>query len=118
MDEKIAGCAGPALALHSKDASAPGPAQASSATGNEDGGASATSSVPETVTKMAEQARDVAGRMASSVSEAADNASQSISEQGGRAADQVTEFVREQPILTLLATGAVCLVLGMLIGRR
>jgi len=120
MDEKMAGAAGSALAAHSKDASAPGrPTQASSATGNDGRRAGGgDGSVSETVSKVSEQARDAAGRMASSVSEAASAASQRLSEQGGRAADQLAEFVREQPILALVATGAVCLLLGVLLGRR
>jgi ElaB/YqjD/DUF883 family membrane-anchored ribosome-binding protein len=118
MNEKIDGGAGPALAAHSKDASAPGPTQASSATGWQERGMAAADSVSETVNKVSAQARDAAQRVASSVSEAAGTASPRLSEQGSRTADQGAELVRERPLLALVATGAVCMLLGVLLGRR
>ena len=115
MDEKTPGSAGPALAAHSKDASTPGPTQASSATGNQDW--PAAGGVSETVNRVSGQAREAAERLATSASEAASTATRQLSEQGGRAADQVAEFVREQPLTALLATGAVCFALGVLVAR-
>lgn len=94
-ENQTAGTAGPALAAHSKDSSAPGPTPASSATANKDrsGDFSETAS------------RSPAVR-------------QSISEQGGRAADQVAEFIREQPLVALAIMGAACLTLGFLLARH
>ena len=57
-------------------------------------------------------------RAASTVSDAAGSAGQRLSGQSSRAADQAADFVREQPIVALLATGAICLVLGLLLARR
>ena len=115
MNDKTEGGAGPIVAAHSKDGSAPGPAPASSATGNEDRDAGG---VAETVSGLPGQVRNTAGRAASSVSDAVGSASKSLSEQGARVADEVANLVREQPIVALLATGAACLVLGVLLGRR
>jgi len=116
MDEnQTVGGSGPALAAHSKDASAPGPTPASSATGSD---AAPSSSVRETVSGLTGQAREAAGRLGSSVSDAAGRARQSLSEQGNRAADQGSALVREQPFIALALTGAVCLVIGILLGRR
>src|SRR5438093_1180494 len=99
MDEnQVKGGSGPALAAHSKDASAPGVTSASSATGNAAGGSSNAS---ETVTSLSGQAREAAGRMGASVSDAAGRARQSLSEQGSRAADQGSALVREQPFVAL-----------------
>jgi ElaB/YqjD/DUF883 family membrane-anchored ribosome-binding protein len=91
MDEKVETGAGPALAAHSKDGSAIGQTSASSTTGNRAG--VGENSAAETVSRLSEQASQ-------------------------RASDQVTDFVREQPVLALVAAGAVCFVLGLLIGRR
>lgn len=109
MEEKIETGAGPALAAHSKDGSAIGQTSASSMTSNRAG--VGENSATETVSRLSEQARDATGRATASASEAIIGASQ-------RASDQVTDFVREQPGLALVATGAVCFVLGLLIGRR
>ena len=120
MDEKqIEGGAGPALAAHSKDGSAPGPTSASSATGNtNEKSDSATPDVSDTVNRLSGQARDAASRVASSVADAADSAGKRLSEQSGRAAEQTAEFVREQPVIALVVTGTVCLLLGLLLGQR
>ncbi len=116
MDEnQIKGGSGPALAAHSKDASVPGATSASSATGND---ASGSSSASEAVTHLSGQAREAAGRMGASVSDAAGRARQTLSEQGSRAADQGSALVREQPFVALAVTGVVCLVIGILLGRR
>jgi ElaB/YqjD/DUF883 family membrane-anchored ribosome-binding protein len=109
MDEKVETGAGPALAAHSKDGSAVGQTSASGTTGNRAG--VGENSASETVGRLSEQARDAAGRATASASEAISGASQ-------RASDQITRFVLEQPALALIATAAVCFVLGVLIGRR
>ncbi len=117
-DKQIEGGAGPALAAHSKDASVPGGNPASSATGHDDKRpGAAASDVSDTVSRVAGQARDAAGKVAASVSNAAGQVRDQVSGQGG-ATDQVAEFVREKPIAALLATGAVGLILGMLLTRR
>ena len=116
MDEnQIKGGSGPALAAHSKDASAPGLTPASSATGDDAGGSSSAS---ETVTSLSGQAREAAGRMGASVSDAAGRVRQTLSEQGTRAADQGSALVHEQPFVAMAVTGMVCLLVGILIGRR
>ena len=116
MDEnQVKGGSGPALAAHSKDASAPGTTSASSATGND---ARGSSSARETVSSVSGQAREAAGRMGASVSDAAGRAGQTLSEQGSRAADQSAALVREQPFMALALTGAACLIIGILLGRR
>jgi ElaB/YqjD/DUF883 family membrane-anchored ribosome-binding protein len=56
--------------------------------------------------------------MGASVSDAAGWARQNLSEQGSRAADQGSALVREQPFVTLALTGVVCLIIGILLGRR
>jgi ElaB/YqjD/DUF883 family membrane-anchored ribosome-binding protein len=114
MNEQIEGGAGPAVASHSKDASVEGPTPASSITGK-----SAPASGPsETVSGLAGQVRGAVGEAASSVSEATGAAREAVSRQTARAADQATEFVREQPLIALIATGAICFMLGMLLSRR
>jgi ElaB/YqjD/DUF883 family membrane-anchored ribosome-binding protein len=114
-EDQIPGGAGPALAAHSKDGSAHRPTPMSSATGTQDGRADP---VPKTASRLSEQAREAAGRITSSVYDGAGAAHQSLSGQGGRAVDQAAEFVREQPVVALAVTGAICLVLGLLLGRR
>jgi ElaB/YqjD/DUF883 family membrane-anchored ribosome-binding protein len=64
------------------------------------------------------RARDAAGQMGSSVSAAARSASQRLAGQGGRAVDQTGAFVRAQPVLAIAITGLVCLLVGVLLGRR
>jgi len=56
--------------------------------------------------------------MGASVSDAAGRARQTLSAQGGRVADQGSAFVREQPFVALALTGAACLIIGILLGRR
>jgi ElaB/YqjD/DUF883 family membrane-anchored ribosome-binding protein len=114
-ENQFEGGSGPALAAHSKDASAPGPTSASSATGDDTSGSSSAS---EVVSKLSGQAREAASRVGASVSDAAGRARQTLSEQSSRAADQGLALVREQPLLALALTGAVCLVIGILLGRR
>jgi ElaB/YqjD/DUF883 family membrane-anchored ribosome-binding protein len=119
MSENVKGGAGPAVAAHSKDASATGSTPASSATGAANRGAvDSAPGTSEAVRELSQQARDAAGRAASSVSDAADSASQLLSGQGARVAHQAASFVREQPLVALVSTGAICLVLGILLGRR
>lgn len=115
MDEnQISGGAGPALAAHSKDASAPGQTPAASATGNQ-GEAGRYS---DTVRGLADRARDGVERVKASGRDAAGSAREALSGQGGRAVEQAEEFVREQPLAALAITGAICLALGVLLGRR
>ena len=109
------GGSGPALAAHSKDASTPGPTSASSASGNEPSGSSGAG---ETASRLSGHAREAASQMNASVSDAAGRARQGLSEQGNRAADQGSALMREQPFVALALTGVVCLMIGILIGRR
>jgi ElaB/YqjD/DUF883 family membrane-anchored ribosome-binding protein len=116
MDEKqLPGSAGPALAAHSKDGSAPGPTRASTATGEDGGGTSADT---DTVSKISGQAREAAGRAASSISETVSSVRQNISGQGGQSVDQISAFVRDQPIAALAITGVLGLLMGVLLSRR
>ena len=106
--------AGPAIAAHSKDGSAPGQTPASSATGNkgETGGMSASAS------GLSDKTREGLQRLKTSVGDTTERARATLSGQSGRAADQAAEFVREQPLVALAVAGAVCLALGWLLGRR
>ena len=113
--EQTEGGAGPAIAAHSKDASTPGAIPTSSTTESDTG---RPSSVAETISGVAGQAREAAGRLGASASDAAATAKQSLADRSGRAADQTATFVREQPIVALAVTGAVCLAIGILLGRR
>jgi ElaB/YqjD/DUF883 family membrane-anchored ribosome-binding protein len=67
---------------------------------------------------MAQQARDAASNAASAAYSSAAQAQDVISKRGGQAADQVSQFVREQPVLALMMTGVFCVTLGLLLGRR
>jgi len=99
MSEKqIDGGAGPALAAHSKDASVPSHDPKSSMTGGKPHAASA-SGLTGAVTNVASQARD------------------RFTAPGG-GAEQVGDYVRENPITALLATGLAGLILGGIIARR
>ncbi len=116
MDEnQMPGGAGPALAAHSKDGSAPGPTSASSATGDHGDRAGG---VADTVSRLPGQAREAAGRASSSISGAAGSARQTVSDQGGQAVDQVSTFVRDQPLAALAITGMIGLALGVMLARR
>ena len=115
MDEtETSSGAGPAIAAHSKDGSAPGLTPASSATGNKGdvGGMS------ESANGRSDNTRENAERMKASIHDVAGNSREAFLGQGGHAADQAAEFVREQPLVALAVAGAVCLVLGWLLGRR
>lgn len=115
MDQIESG-AGPALAAHSKDGSAKGPNPASSATAAPQTGFA--EGAADTVGRISGQARDAARRAAASVGEAASSTRQRFSDQGGRAIDEAADFVRDQPVIALAATGALCFVLGLVLGRR
>ena len=114
---QIEGGAGPALAAHSKDAATPSSTSAATMTGNE--GllqSSATASPTDTVTRLSGQARE-------SVSQAAGVASKAIGQARERllpvgASDQVAEFIRDRPAAALLGSGAVGLIIGILLRRR
>lgn len=41
-----------------------------------------------------------------------------VSERAGQGIEQATQFVRDQPAFTLVLTGFLCLMLGILLGRR
>jgi ElaB/YqjD/DUF883 family membrane-anchored ribosome-binding protein len=99
------GGAGPALAAHSKDGSARGQTTASEATGSPSRGP---------VDTAAEQARDSISNAAASAYNAAGQARDMLSERAGQAG----QFVREQPVFMLVVTGLLCLMLGLLLGRR
>ena len=114
--EQTEGGAGPAIAAHSKDASTPGATPASST--REESDPEQPSSASDTISGVAGQAREAAARLGASVTEAAATASQSLADRGGRAADQTATFVREQPVVALAVTAAVCLAIGILLGRR
>lgn len=109
MDEnKVEGGAGAALAAHSKDASAPGATPASSATGNDQ---EAPGTIFETASRLA-------GQVGSSISDMAGTGRKDLPDMSGRVADQAAEFVRERPFAALVITGVVCLMMGVLLGRR
>ncbi|WP_158745665.1 DUF883 C-terminal domain-containing protein [Acidisphaera sp. L21] len=117
MDEKsIKGGAGPALAAHSKDASAPGINPASSAT-DENRPKSATDGMSATVDRIAGQARDAAGKAAISISTHADEAQEKLAQQDVTP-EQARDFVRGKPLTALLAALGVGMVLGLLTPRR
>ncbi len=103
------GGAGPALAAHSKDGSARGQTAASETIGSPGRGS---------VETTAEQAGDSVRNAASSAYNAAGQARDMLSERGGQTASQVGQFVREQPVFMLVVTGLLCLMLGVLLGRR
>jgi ElaB/YqjD/DUF883 family membrane-anchored ribosome-binding protein len=102
------GGSGAALAAHSKDASVRGQTPASQTAGTPGSGS---------VDTLASQARATTSDETSSAYTAAGQA-RDMSERGGQAADQVGQFVREQPVFTLVVTGLLCLILGILLGRR
>jgi ElaB/YqjD/DUF883 family membrane-anchored ribosome-binding protein len=109
VSESYPGGAGPALAAHSKDGSVQGQTPASQATGTPDSASADT---------LAGRARDTISNATSSAYTAAGQARDMVSERGSQAADQVGHFVREQPVFTLVVTGLLCLMLGILLGRR
>jgi ElaB/YqjD/DUF883 family membrane-anchored ribosome-binding protein len=114
---QIEGGAGPALAAHSKDATAPSSSPAATATGNQgtqQRGAPAP--VSETVTRLSGQARDAASQAAGVASKAIGQARERLLPTG--TSDQVAEFVRDRPMTAMLGAGAVGLVVGMLLRRR
>jgi ElaB/YqjD/DUF883 family membrane-anchored ribosome-binding protein len=114
-EKRVEGGAGPAIAAHSKDGSVPGATPASSATGRDP---ARTSSISEAASGVAGQAREAARQLGASVTDAAATTRQSVAEGGSRAADQTAMFVQEHPIVALALTGAACLAVGILLGRR
>lgn len=116
-DNQIEGGSGPALAAHSKDASVPGTNPASSATGDKHGGGAGTATGgSDTANSMVERARAAADKLADSASNAAAQARQRFSQQA--TADQVGNFVRENPVVALLAAGVVGVIFGSLLPKR
>jgi ElaB/YqjD/DUF883 family membrane-anchored ribosome-binding protein len=117
MDDKhIKGGAAPALAAHSKDASAPGTSPASAATA-ETNPKSATDGISATVDRIAGQARDAAGKAAVSISEHADEAQETLAKQNVTP-NQAWDFVRGKPLTALVAALGVGRVFGLSISRR
>jgi ElaB/YqjD/DUF883 family membrane-anchored ribosome-binding protein len=115
-DKIIKGGAGPALAAHSKDASALGTNPASVSTG-ENHTKSATDGISATVDRIASQAIDAAGKAAISIKKGADEAPEHVTEDG-TGPDQVRAFVRKKPLPALLTAVGVGAALGLLISRR
>jgi ElaB/YqjD/DUF883 family membrane-anchored ribosome-binding protein len=113
-EDETRGGAGAALAAHSKDGSATGSTPASKATGNK----WESNGMSDTVTRIAEQAQDGIERTAKAARHAGENAADTLSKEGGRAVDDATHFVRDQPLLAMVATGVVGLILGALLARR
>jgi ElaB/YqjD/DUF883 family membrane-anchored ribosome-binding protein len=121
QENQVPGGAGPALAAHSKDASAPGSPQArhtapQSGSGSESGGWSGGAA--ETARGLADRAREAASQAAGAASRMTQNLSQNLSGTGARAQDAVAAFIQEKPVTALAVTAVVCVVLGALIGRR
>jgi len=112
-ENEVRGGAGPALAAHSKDA-APGQSAASSTTGNQwDAG-----EMPDKVNGLSDAAHGSVNRVATAVRDAAGKARETLTGHGARAADQAADFIREQPLMTVAITGAICLAFGLLLARR
>ncbi len=107
------GGSGPALAAHSKDASAPGQTPASQATGE----IRQPPSAPEAGAWLG-QAQQAAEQVASSLSDATRQAGGAVASQSTQVTKQATALVQAQPLVTLAVTGVVFLMIGMLIGRR
>jgi ElaB/YqjD/DUF883 family membrane-anchored ribosome-binding protein len=116
-----AGGAGPAIAAHSKDGSAPRQMSDSTATGNKRN----LGGFPENLSELSDKASEGVERVKASVREATGNAREALGgsarealAEGGRAANQAVEAVRDQPLIAMAATGAICLLFGILLGRR
>ncbi len=106
-----AGGARPAIPAHSKD----------STTGNR----SDRGGFPDNLSELSEKASEGVERVKASVREATGNARDALSggarealAESGRAAGQAAEAVRDQPFIAMAITGAICLVFGVLLGRR
>jgi len=115
------GGAAPALAAHSKDASAPGQTPASSVQ-PAPRPSTAESDVLEKVGGVANEAMnkvgDTASRLKDTMSEYGGRAAERASEYGGRAAEQASDYVHKQPLFALAVTALVCLMIGARLGRR
>jgi ElaB/YqjD/DUF883 family membrane-anchored ribosome-binding protein len=121
-----AGGAGPAIAAHSKDGSAPRHDPGTTGDKRDLGGFS------ENLSELSDKASEGVERVKASVREATGNAREALSggaraasrsarealAEGGRAADQAVEVVRDQPLIAMAMTGAICLLFGILLGRR
>lgn len=113
--EQPKGGASPAIAAHSKDGTTSGATTASSTM---EGGKGASGSTSDVIPGVTAQTREAAGQIGASVADAAATARKALSEGGGRAVGQTSALVREQPFIALVVTGALCLALGILLGRR
>jgi len=122
MNETMpAGGARPALAAHSKDGSAPRQVSDAGATGAK----SDLGGFSENLSELSDKASEGVERVKASVREATGNARAALSggarealAEGGRAANQAVEVVRDQPLIAMAMTGAICLLFGILLGRR
>ena len=114
QNENIGG-AGPALAAHSKDGSAPGPTAASSTVGTNQ---QSQGNGSENSSGILGQAPEAVQRFGSAVSETASAAASNLSGQSARLGEMTSTFVREQPFVAAAVTGAVCLAIGVMLGRR
>lgn len=102
------GGARPALAAHSKDASAPGQTQASSAKPEEKSRESSTGcDAYKGVKEGVEHVRA-----------AAEQAAETISAEANRTVEQASEYVRQQPFTALALISVLSLAVGVFIGRR
>jgi ElaB/YqjD/DUF883 family membrane-anchored ribosome-binding protein len=116
-DKQIEGTAGPAIAAHSKDAAVMAGSPASRTASESSARAGANDGIAETVSRIAGQAQEAANKIASSVTDITTQARDQLSERG-ITADQAAIFVRERPLVALLAAGSIGVILGMLIVRR
>jgi ElaB/YqjD/DUF883 family membrane-anchored ribosome-binding protein len=113
--EQPKGGASPAITAHSKDGSTAGLTTPSSAM---EGGTGTSGSTSDVITGVSTQAREAVKQIGASAADAAGTARKALSEGGGRAVEQTSALVREQPFAALMVTGALCLALGILLGRR
>jgi len=113
-----AGGAHPAIAAHSKDGSESRHKSSSNGTGDKaTGDKKDLGGFAENLSGLSDKASEGVERVKASVREATGSAREALAE-GGRAADQAVELVRGQPIVAMAITGAICLVFGILLGRR
>ena len=118
-ENTLAGGARPAIAAHSKDGLAP--PHMSNSSGNK----ADRSGFPENLSELSDKASEGVERVKASVREATGSAREAMAgtarealAEGGRAADQAVELVRDQPLIAMAITGAICLAFGILLGRR
>ena len=121
-----AGGAHPAIAAHSKDGSESRHKSSSNGTGDKaTGDKKDLGGFAENLSGLSDKASEGVERVKASVREATGNARAALSggarealAEGGRAANQAVEVVRDQPLIAMAMTGAICLLFGILLGRR